>query len=100
MIRLFIVLVAFAVISSLERAGAASQDDANKAVSLAQEAVDLINGAETLDTVAASYAAAGRFDDAVATQERMIEMLRAAGNPVEAAESRLELYRDGQAYRQ
>lgn len=85
---------------SLVRAGAASQDNANKAVSLALEAVALFNGAETLETLAASYAAAGRFDDAVATQERMIELLRAAGNPVEAAESRLELYRDGQAYRE
>ena len=46
-------------------------------------------------------AIAGRFADAVAEQERAIEMLRAAGRDDEVADyqARLDLYRNGQPYR-
>ena len=46
-------------------------------------------------------AEAGRFDAAVAEQERAIKMLRAAGRDDEVADfqNRLGLYRYGQPYR-
>ena len=52
-------------------------------------------------TLAAAYAEAGRFDDAVAEQERAIEMLRTTGRDDEIADfqNRLDLYRYGQPYR-
>ena len=51
---------------------------------------------------AAAYAEAGQFDNAVAEQERAIEMLRTAGRDNEVADfqSRLELYRNRQPYRE
>ena len=57
---------------------------------------------DSRDTLASAFAEAGRFDDAVAEQERAIEMLRAAGKHGMAAvfESRLDLYRREQPYRQ
>jgi len=55
-----------------------------------------------LDTLAAAYAAAGRFNDAVATAQKAIDLARAAGQTqvIAQIESRLELYRHGRAYRQ
>ncbi len=53
-------------------------------------------------TLAAAYAEAGRFDDAIAEQQRAIEMLRAAGNydAVADFQTRLDLYRRRQPYRE
>jgi hypothetical protein len=58
--------------------------------------------AANLDTLAASYAATGRFDDAVATAQQAIELARAVGQTqlVSEVESRLDLYRSGHAYRE
>jgi tetratricopeptide (TPR) repeat protein len=55
-----------------------------------------------LDTLAAAYAAVGRFTDAVATAQLAIEWANAANQPqtVKQIEPRLELYRNGQAYHQ
>ena len=59
-----------------------------------------------LDTLAAAYAEAGRFDDAIATQQRAIDLLDApSGETAEAQpdpggyRERLALYRTGQPYR-
>ncbi|MCE5278248.1 MAG: tetratricopeptide repeat protein [Planctomycetaceae bacterium] len=54
-----------------------------------------------LDTLAAAYAEAGRFSEAVATVERMLA-LAGRGNAAVSAElnKRLEKYRAGQAWRQ
>jgi tetratricopeptide (TPR) repeat protein len=54
-----------------------------------------------LDTLAAAYAAAGRFNDAIATAAKAIELARAAGQPqmVSEIEAHLQLYRSGQPYR-
>ena len=52
------------------------------------------------DTLAAAYAEAGQFDDAVAEKQRTIEMLRVAGATeaaIAAFQARLELFRNGQA---
>ena len=75
--------------------------DGHEAVRLAREAVRLIDNPAIRDTLAAAYAEAGQFDDAVAEQQRAIEMLRAAGRDDEVADfqNRLDLYRYGQPYR-
>ena len=54
------------------------------------------------DTFAAAYAEAGQFDNAVAEQERAIEMLTTARQYDEIADyqTRLDLYRKRQPYRE
>ena len=58
------------------------------------------NNPHYLDTLAAAYAEAGRFDDAVRTARRSVEL--AAADPAAAAEfrQRLALYESGKPYRQ
>jgi len=46
-----------------------------EAVVLAQKAVDIHPGIDSLDTLAAAFAANGQFDEAVSTQKRVIPML-------------------------
>ena len=55
-----------------------------------------------LGTLAAAYAEAGRFAEAVSTVEKTRDLAQAAGDKslAELAASRLELYRKQQAYRQ
>jgi hypothetical protein len=76
--------------------------DGRKAVTLATKAVHLNDTALNRDTLAAAYAEAGRFADAVAEQERVIEMAQAAGmhDQIADLQSRLDLYRRRQAYRE
>ena len=81
----------------------ASVRDGEEAVRLAREAVRLDeNELVFRGTLAAAYAEAGQFDAAAAEQERTIEMLRAQGKGDEVAglQTRLELYRSGQTYRE
>ena len=86
----------------LATAGNAQFRDGRVAVRLAREAVRLNDIPNYRDTLAAAFAEAGRFGDAVAEQERAIEMLRAAGRHDKLADfqSRLDLYRRGQPYRE
>lgn len=76
---------------------AADLRDGRRAVELAEKAVAL-DSHETgfLDTLAAAYAEAGRFDDAVHTQQRAITRLQQTkGMPAEVIadfQSRLKLY--------
>ncbi len=77
--------------------------DGVKAVRLAEKACQITNqkAPEFLDTLAAAYAEAGRFEDAVATQRRAIQVAMEA-KLLEAAENfkqRLELYEAGKPYR-
>jgi Tfp pilus assembly protein PilF len=78
--------------------------DPVRAVALAQQACQLTDDrvATHLDTLAAAYAAASRFSDAVVAAEKALALARAGGPPRMAEEiaSRLQLYRDGHAYRQ
>ncbi|MEE9420550.1 MAG: SPOR domain-containing protein, partial [Desulfatiglandaceae bacterium] len=60
--------------------------NATKAVALAQKAVELSPEANFLDTLAAAYAEAGRFGDAIATQKRAITFLNKQGKTDEPAE--------------
>ncbi|MEJ2164646.1 MAG: SPOR domain-containing protein [Desulfobacterales bacterium] len=46
-----------------------------QALALAQKAVEINAGVESLDTLAAAYAAAGQFEAAVAAQKRVIQLL-------------------------
>jgi tetratricopeptide (TPR) repeat protein len=73
-----------------------------KAVALAQQAVQLSGGKspEILDTLAAAYAEAGRFPEAVATAEKAEQLATTAGSKKPAGENRqrLELYRAGKPY--
>jgi Tfp pilus assembly protein PilF len=78
--------------------------DARQASVLAQHAVDITrrDDASSLDSLAAAFAEAGRFDDAAATISEALRLARARGDrqfPVEL-EQRLALYRAGKAFRQ
>ncbi len=74
-----------------------------RAVMLAERACELTHNRKPdfLDTLAVAYAAAGRFDDAVATAQRAVFLARSNGNAELAGEieTRLQLYRSGRAYR-
>ena len=76
--------------------------DSTDAVRLAREAVSLENNPYYRDTLAAAYAEAEQFDDAVAEQLRAIDMLRATGDEdiVDDFQSRLDLYRHRKPYRE
>ncbi len=75
-----------------------------EAVRLAQRACELSGGKEAryFGTLDAAYAESGRFADAIATAEKARGLAAAAGQKelTEAAEKRLELYRQGKAYHQ
>ncbi len=81
----------------------ANRRDGPRAVELAERAM-ASNQREPgfLDTLAAAYAEAGRFDDAVRTQETAIDFLRQAGNVptpvIEDFQSRLRLYQNKQPF--
>jgi Flp pilus assembly protein TadD len=81
-----------------------STEDADKAIGLAQLACELTKNekAEQLDTLAAAYAAAGRFEEAVKTAGQAIDMAKAGGRKdlVSEIQNRVEFYRTGQRYRQ
>jgi tetratricopeptide (TPR) repeat protein len=83
---------------------AAEGGDPQRAVRLAERARELSGreNAQCLDTLAAAYAAAGRFADGVETAERAVRLAETAGQTVLAnrIRLRLELYRAGRAYRE
>jgi len=80
----------------------ASLQDANKAIGLARRACELTKDekAEQLDTLAAAYAAAGRFEEAVKTAKQAIDAAKAEGKEDQISEiqSHMELYKNGQRY--
>jgi len=73
-----------------------------EAVRLAERACELNDrkNPTLLDTLAAAYAAAGRFDEAVRTAEEARRLALAAGAKMlaDAIGARLELYRSGRSY--
>jgi len=77
--------------------------DPARAVALAERACQLTDNraAVSLDTLATAYAAASRFDAAVATAQKALELARTTSQPklAQGIEGRLELYRSGRAYR-
>jgi tetratricopeptide (TPR) repeat protein len=85
------------------REGAQGVDPA-RAVELAERAHELSGqeNAQCLDTLAAAYAAAGRFSDAVITAQRAAELAESTGQGplAKAIRARLEVYRAGEPYRE
>jgi tetratricopeptide (TPR) repeat protein len=77
----------------------ASVEDANKAIGLARRACELTGhkDPDSLDTLAAAYAAAGRFDDAVTTARQAVDFARAGGRENLSVEiqQRMKLYQAG-----
>jgi tetratricopeptide (TPR) repeat protein len=78
--------------------------DADRAIRLATRAAELTHyrHATSLDTLAAAYAAAGRFDEAVAGARRALAIAGAAGAGDLHAQirARLELYLNHEPYRE
>ena len=76
--------------------------DSTQALALSAQAVRLTGGADAsvLDTRAAAEAAAGRFDGAIATAERALELAREVRDSALAHDiaERLSLYRQYRAY--
>ncbi len=72
-----------------------------EAVRLAQKALALNRIPSNLDTLAAAYAEAGKFDKAVETQKEALAMLRRQGGSRAVAryEKRLKLYQDQKPFR-
>lgn len=73
-----------------------------KAVETAKKAVEMNPGPDTLDTLAAAYAEAGNFEDAVSTQKSMIASLNAESSAQKMSEymKRLEAYQAGRPWRE
>jgi tetratricopeptide (TPR) repeat protein len=86
----------------LVTASAVSSEDANRAIDYAQRVCEMTGYREPqlLDTLAASYASAGRFEEAVTTAQRAIDAAKARGQEEIASkiEKRLELYGAGKRY--
>ena len=74
--------------------------DGEEAVKLANEALRLARERRGVvyDTAAAAYAEAGDFDEAVAWQERAVNQM--PEEELEKAQQRLELFQNGQPYRE
>ncbi|MFZ0034019.1 MAG: tetratricopeptide repeat protein [Sedimentisphaerales bacterium] len=76
--------------------------DVDKAVSLAERAADLTNhkDGEILDTLAASYASAGKFEKAIAIAQKALDLSVASGKKKmsEEIKMRLNLYKQGKPY--
>jgi tetratricopeptide (TPR) repeat protein len=88
----------------LATAGEVTAEDADRAVKFARRACELTGykAPRTLDALAAAYAAAGRFDDAVTTAEQAINTAKTQGRKdlADEIQNRTELYKTGQRYRQ
>ncbi len=83
------------------REGSSPADHA-RAIELAEHASQSAGEKDPgyLDTLAAAYAANGRFSEAITTAQKTIELARATMQPerVRKMEARLELYRAGRSY--
>jgi len=76
--------------------------DPNRAIQLAEKACELtdFNQPNMLDTLAAAYASAGRFDEAVEVTEKALRLARAAKveQMITEIEGHLQLYLKGQPF--
>jgi tetratricopeptide (TPR) repeat protein len=86
----------------LATSGDVSSQDAAKAIELSKRACELTGYKEPamLDTLAAAYAAAGRFNDANSTAEQAFNLAKASRQEKLSSEiqMRLKLYKAGQPY--
>ena len=89
---------------ALATAPQASLRDGAKAVALARRAIQLAGGndPDMLDTLAAAYAEAGRFEEAKQSATKAVELARSAGRPADLAQlsNELQLYSAGLPYHQ
>ena len=73
--------------------------NSTEAIRLAKEAVELTKEKDrgALEILAASYAAAGRFKEAVSAERKALDLVSATAEPAVAAEmeAALDLYRRG-----
>jgi len=76
--------------------------DPQEAMALAQRACELTESArpDMLDSLAAAFAAAGRFPEAIETAHKAIDLAEAANQPqmADRIRRRLDLYRNDRAY--
>ncbi|MHC4906208.1 MAG: tetratricopeptide repeat protein [Planctomycetota bacterium] len=76
--------------------------DPEEAVHLAEKAYALMGheNATIFDTLSVAYASAGRFDEAVSTAAKALELARAAGNATleQKVKGRIKLFKAGQRY--
>ena len=81
-----------------------TSEDAIKAIEYAQRACELTGYKEAgfIDTLAFAYAAAGRFEDAVTTANKALDIAKAASQKELAIEieKRIELYKSGRRYQE
>jgi protein O-mannosyl-transferase len=95
-------LVSLAWIYATDRGKAASQHAAG-AVRLAEKACQITDckDSELLDTLAAAYANAGRFEEAVKTGEAAFSAAKAAGENdfADSIRARIDLYKKGSPFR-
>ena len=87
---------------TLATCGDAAVRNGARAVALAEAANQAAGGkdAAILDTLAAAYAEAGRFADAVRTAQAALELVKGAGQaePARQIQERLQLYQSGRPY--
>jgi tetratricopeptide (TPR) repeat protein len=77
--------------------------DGREAIKLSKQALKSNSNPIYMDTLAAAYAEAGKFEDAVQTQKEVLTLLREKGdayNLMGEASRRLEFYRAGKAWRE
>jgi hypothetical protein len=81
---------------------AEGERDGKRAVAMARQACDLAGWKDPylMDTLAAAYAEAGDFDEAVRWQTKAAAMLSADREPGKAVRDRLDLYRQKRPYRE
>ena len=77
--------------------------DGSKAVELAERADSLTRGTSPIAsaTLAAAYAEVGRFDEAIKTGQRAVQLANAEGNTAraESVQAQIERYKAGSAFR-
>ena len=77
--------------------------DGEKAVTLALKAVQSKRNGNYLDTLAAAYAEAGKFDEAIRVQKEAVDMLGVSGSKpqlMKEVQDRLNLYKSKKPYRE
>jgi tetratricopeptide (TPR) repeat protein len=81
-----------------------SIEDANRAIVLSERACELTGYKDPsiLDTLAAAYAASGKFEDAISTANKAVDSAKATGHKDLAndIQERIKLYQARQRYHQ
>jgi tetratricopeptide (TPR) repeat protein len=73
--------------------------DGTKAVESVKKAVELDHIARSLDTLAAAYAESGKFEDAIITQAKVIDMLKKEGKTINFIDQYLQRLKSYKAHK-